>query len=43
MSAARHHGVRAVGALWGYGTHDELTGAGAQQLCASPAALLQVL
>jgi phosphoglycolate phosphatase len=36
MSAARHHGVRALGALWGYGSREELEGAGAQALCASP-------
>jgi phosphoglycolate phosphatase len=36
MSAARHHGVRALGALWGYGSREELEGAGAQVLCASP-------
>jgi len=39
MVAARHHGVRAVGALWGYGTREELEQAGAQSLCARPSEL----
>ena len=43
MVAARHHGVRAVGVLWGYGTRDELVGAGAESLCESPARLRAVL
>ena len=43
MRAARHHGVRAVGALWGYGTAEELASAGAQTLCASPAELPRAL
>jgi phosphoglycolate phosphatase len=37
MRAARHHGLNALGALWGYGTGDELREAGAHALCASPA------
>jgi len=36
MSAARHHGVRAIAALWGYGTREELAEAGAQAFCAHP-------
>ncbi len=36
MVAARHHGLRAVGALWGYGSRDELQRAGAHALCAAP-------
>jgi len=36
MMAARHHGVRAVGALWGYGSPEELNAAGAHVLCARP-------
>jgi phosphoglycolate phosphatase len=43
MIAARHHGVRAVGALWGYGARPELEEAGAQALCASPRELASVL
>jgi phosphoglycolate phosphatase len=34
MVAARHHGVRAIGALWGYGTREELAEAGAHAFCA---------
>jgi len=44
MVAARHHSVRAVGALWGYGSREELESAGAHSLCERPgnlAALLQ--
>ena len=43
MLAARHHGVRAVGALWGYGTREELEAAGAQAYCAAPRELLGIL
>jgi phosphoglycolate phosphatase len=37
--AARANGMRAIGALWGYGSRDELRGAGADVLCATPAEL----
>jgi phosphoglycolate phosphatase len=40
MRAARHHGLHAVGALWGYGSEDELREAGAHALCPSPADIL---
>jgi phosphoglycolate phosphatase len=43
MSAARHHGVRAIGVLWGYGSREELEAAGAQALCARPAELAGLL
>ncbi|HEX5130806.1 MAG TPA: HAD hydrolase-like protein [Usitatibacter sp.] len=43
MVAARHHGVRAVGALWGYGSREELEGAGAQSLCRAPGELAALL
>ena len=43
MAAARHHGVRALGVLWGYGSREELEAAGAQSLCASPRELPAVL
>jgi phosphoglycolate phosphatase len=33
MLAARHHGLAAVGALWGFGSREELLEAGAQSLC----------
>jgi phosphoglycolate phosphatase len=39
MTAARANGVRAIGALWGYGSADELHGAGADALCAAPSEL----
>ena len=39
MRAARHHGLHAIGALWGYGSVNELQSAGAHCLCAEPAAL----
>jgi phosphoglycolate phosphatase len=37
MLAARHHGARAVGALWGYGSREELAGGGAHELLERPA------
>jgi phosphoglycolate phosphatase len=43
MVAARHHGVRAIGVLWGYGSREELEGAGAQLLCARPGELAAAL
>ncbi len=43
MRAARHHGVRGVGALWGYGSAQELRDAGAHVLCESPAHLPRAL
>jgi phosphoglycolate phosphatase len=39
MKAARHHGLHAIGALWGFGSREELLEAGAERLCASPAEL----
>lgn len=36
MRAARHHGMHALGALWGYGSGEELREAGAHALCAAP-------
>ncbi len=39
MVAARHHGIRAVGALWGYGSRDELAAAGAHAFCDRPGSL----
>ena len=43
MIAARHHGVAAIGALWGYGTREELEAGGAQRCCAAPRDLLTLL
>ena len=39
MEAARAHGLRAVGVTWGFGTADELRGAGAHVLVTAPADL----
>ena len=39
MLAASRHAIPGVGALWGYGSEDELTAAGATVLCSSPDAL----
>jgi phosphoglycolate phosphatase len=36
MLGARHHGIRALGVLWGYGSEEELLAAGADALCAHP-------
>jgi phosphoglycolate phosphatase len=43
ISAARSHGILAIGALWGYGTISELEAAGAQALVSSPSELLETL
>jgi phosphoglycolate phosphatase len=43
MVAARHHGLRAVGALWGYGSREELVEAGAHVLCEGPRELRTTL
>lgn len=43
MLAARAHGVRAVGAGWGYGSNDELTESGAVFVAADVTALLEWL
>lgn len=39
VEGAHAHGLAAIGATWGIGTVDELTTAGADALCAAPAAL----
>ena len=36
MLGAKHHGIRALGVLWGYGSRKELLAAGADALCAHP-------
>jgi len=43
MRAARHHGIKAVGVLWGYGGEAELLAAGAQALVDQPGHLVQVV
>ena len=37
---ARANGLRAIGVLWGYGSRDELTAAGADALVATPGDLV---
>jgi phosphoglycolate phosphatase len=43
MSTARSAGMRAVGALWGFRTADELRQSGAVALIATPAGLLDLI
>ncbi len=43
IEGARHHGMRNVGVLWGFGGHEELTLAGAGALAARPAELGRLL
>ena len=43
MIGAKAHGVFGVGALWGYGSREELLAAGASALCEGPAHILDVL
>jgi phosphoglycolate phosphatase len=39
IAGAHANGVRAIGALWGYGSREELTSAAADALAASPSDL----
>ena len=43
ITAAKAHGLRSIGALWGFGAHRELAAAGADHLCESPRALAACL
>jgi phosphoglycolate phosphatase len=43
MRGAKANGVSAVGALWGYGSRQELLDAGAMALCEEPRELLATL
>jgi len=43
MSAARHHGLTGIGALWGFGSRGELDEAGAHVLCDAPQSLPALL
>lgn len=43
MVGAKAHGVFGVGALWGYGSREELLAAGASALCDAPAHICDVL
>jgi len=40
MIGAKNNGMQAIGVLYGYGSKDELLGAGASQVCATPQAIL---
>lgn len=43
IEGARHHGMRNVGVLWGFGGEEELRAAGADRLAATPADLHALL
>ena len=43
IAGATANGVLAIGALWGYGSRDELVAAGAEVLCAEPALLVETV
>jgi phosphoglycolate phosphatase len=43
VTAAARNGLNAIGATWGYGSAEELTGAGAAVLCHSPAGLVDAI
>lgn len=43
IEGARHHGLRSIGVLWGFGGADELQAAGAGTLAEAPTALLTLL
>ena len=40
MVGAKNNGMKGIGVLYGYGSRDELLGAGARHVCATPAAIL---
>ena len=40
MAGAKNNGMKGIGVLYGYGSRDELLGAGARHVCATPAAIL---
>ncbi|MBX9649382.1 MAG: HAD family hydrolase [Xanthobacteraceae bacterium] len=40
MVGAGKNGIKGIGVLYGYGSRDELIGAGAKHVCATPAAIL---
>jgi len=43
IEGARHHGMRNIGVLWGFGGEEELLAAGAAHLAATPDALLSLI
>jgi phosphoglycolate phosphatase len=40
MVGARNNGMKGIGVLYGYGSREELLGAGANHICATPGAIL---
>ena len=43
MVGARNNGMKGIGVLYGYGSRDELLGAGAEHVCATPGAILNCI
>jgi phosphoglycolate phosphatase len=43
MVGAKNNGIKGIGVLYGYGTPEELTGAGALHVCATPRAILDCI
>ena len=43
MVGAKNNGMRRIGVLYGYGSRDELLEAGAQQVCATPDAIIRCI
>jgi phosphoglycolate phosphatase len=43
MMGARNNGMKGIGVLYGYGSEQELTAAGASHLCATPKAVLDCI
>jgi phosphoglycolate phosphatase len=43
MIGARNNGMKGIGVLYGYGSEQELTAAGASHLCATPSAVLDCI
>lgn len=43
VEGAAAHGIDTIGVLWGYGDHEELTGAGARRIVSTPADLTAAL
>jgi len=43
IAGAQANGIRSVGVLWGYGSFQELAGAGADRLCDSPVTLVDCI
>jgi phosphoglycolate phosphatase len=43
MMGARNNGMKGIGVLYGYGSEQELTAAGASHLCATPKAVLNCI